>query len=206
MDPEQGPQGQDSPEPQYPQEPQYTPEAQYAQQQAPPHSPPQGQYPPPGQYPPQQQYPPPQQPPQHPRRRDEKGDEKQGEKEQEKQQEKGRGMDEKYRRNPLGFVTVALLVIWLGVTLLLQNAGVIDDNDQGWAVFLWGGGALILLTAVLRLVVPRWRRPIVGSIVWGAIWLGVGFGLYYDAWEVIGPIVIIAIGVAILVGRLAPRR
>ena len=62
---------------------------------------------------------------------------------------------------------------------------------------MWGGGALILVEALVRLAVPRFRRPVMGSFVWGAIWVGVGFGLWYDRWEVIGPIVIIAIGVAI---------
>jgi hypothetical protein len=138
--------------------------------------------------------------------RDEKRDEKQNEKEQEKRQEKGRGMDEKYRRNPLGFVTFALLIIWLGVTLLLKNSGVIENGNRGWALFMWGGGALILLEAIVRLAVPRFRRPVIGGFVWGAIWLGVGFGLWFNRWEVIGPIVIIAIGVAILAGRLVPRR
>ncbi len=115
-------------------------------------------------------------------------------------------MDEKYHRNPLGFVTFALLIIWLGVTLLLQNSGVIPNDRQGWAVFMWGGGGLILVEALTRLAIPRFRRPLVGSFVWGAIWVGVGFGLWYDRWELIGPIVIIAIGVAVLAGRLAPRR
>lgn len=177
------------------------------QDQDPQQSPGQGSPPYPPQSPPryQQQYQQPYHPP-GPHRRDEKQDEKHGEKEQEKQQEKGRGFDEKYRHNPLGFVTFAVLLIWLGVTLLLHNAGVISNSDHGWAIFLWGGGAIILLGAIVRLMVPRFRQPLVGAFVWGAIWLGVGFGLWYDKWEVIGPIVIIAIGVAILVGRLAPRR
>ena len=160
---------------------------------------PQDQYQP--QYPPQGQYPPPSGAPQPPRR-DEKADEKQNEKEQ----EKGQGMDEKYRRNPLGFVTFALLVIWLGVTLLLQNSDVIKSNDHGWALFMWGGGALILIEVLVRLAIPRFRRPVMGGFVWGAIWVGVGFGLWFGRWEFIGPIVIIAVGVAILAGRLVPRR
>lgn len=147
-------------------------------------------------------------PEQDDQRRGEKQDEKHNEKEQEKQQEKGRGMDEKYRRNPLGFVTWALLVIWLGVTLLLQNkgVGVFADDRQAWAVFAWGGAAIIIVEALIRLAVPRWRRSVVSSFIWGAIWAGVGFGLWYGDWEIIGPVVIIAIGVGILASRLAPRR
>ena len=187
MDPEQGPQDQN---------PQRTPGEG------------EPQYPPPHQQQYQQQYQqqPPQYPPSRHHRHDEKGDEKQDEKEQEKRQEKGRGLDEKYHRDPLGFVTFALLLIWLGITLLLQNAGVIDSSNHGWAIFLWGGGIIILIGAIVRLLVPRFRRPVGGTLVWGAIWLGVGFGLWFDKWEVIGPLVIIAIGVAILVGRLVPRR
>lgn len=138
--------------------------------------------------------------------RDQGNDEKQAEKEREKREEKGRGLDEKYRRNPLGFVSFALIVIWLGVTLLLQNLDVFAEADQGWAVFFWGGGAIILIEALVRLAAPRFRRPLVAAFVWGAIWLGVGFGLWFHEWEIIGPAVIIAIGVAILLGRLAPRR
>jgi hypothetical protein len=138
--------------------------------------------------------------------RGEKQDEKQGEKEQEKRQEKGKNLDEKYRRDPLGFVSWALLIIWLGVTLLLKNSGVIPEDDRQWAIFFWGGGVIIFAEALLRLAIPRFRRPIVGSFVWGAIWLGVGFGLWFDEWEIIGPIVLIAVGVAILAGRLLPRR
>ncbi len=132
--------------------------------------------------------------------------EKQNEKDREKKQEKGEGLDEKYRRNPLGFVAWALVIIWLGVTLLLQNFDVVENDDHQWAFFFWGGGVIFLAESLLRMAVPKWRRSVVGSLVWGAIWIGVGFGLWFDKWEVIGPIVIIAIGVAILAGRLVPRR
>ena len=185
MAPEQGPEDQGQQQAPYSQGQQYQP---------------QGQYPPQGMH-----YPPHGGSPRGPHR-DEKQDEKEQEKQQEKQQEKGRGLDEKYRRNPLGFVSFALLVIWLGVTLLLQNSGVIESSDRGWALFMWGGGALILIGALVRVAVPRFRRPVMGGFVWGAIWVGVGFGLWFDRWEVIGPIVIIAIGVAILAGRLVRKR
>lgn len=134
--------------------------------------------------------------------------EKQGEKEQEKQQEKGQGLDEKYRRDPLGFVTFALLIIWLGVTLLLREleVGVMTEEDQAWAIFAWGAGGLFFAEALLRMAVPRWRRSVGGSFVWGTIAIGVGFGLWFDKWEVIGPIVLIAVGLAILTGRLVRRR
>jgi hypothetical protein len=137
--------------------------------------------------------------------RPEKADEKQNEKEQEKRQEKGAGLDEKYHRNPLGFVTWSLIIIWLGVTLLLQNIDVFEDNDNTWGVFLWGVGALIIAEALIRAAVPRWSRGITGSIIWGAIAIAAGFGLWFGNWEIIGPVVLIAIGVGVLLSRLLPR-
>ncbi|MCL5735524.1 MAG: hypothetical protein M1274_08035 [Actinobacteria bacterium] len=145
-------------------------------------------------------------PEQRGQRRDEKQDEKHGEKEQEKQQEKGKGFDEKYKRNPLGVLSLGVLLIWLGITFLLQNTGVISDSEKGWAVFFWGGAVIIFAEIFARLAVPRWRRSVMGSFIWGAVWLGVGFGLWYENWEIIGPLVLIAVGVGILVGRLMPRR
>ncbi len=141
-------------------------------------------------------------------RRPEKQDEKQSEKEQEKQQEKGAGMDEKYRRNPLGFVSWALIIIWLGVTLLLQNidAFALTDDENWWGIFAWGVGVIIIAEALLRLTMPRWRHGITGSLVWGAIAIGVGFGLWFGNWQIIGPIVVIAVGVGILLSRVLPRR
>ena len=134
--------------------------------------------------------------------------EKQDEKEQEKQQEKGAGMDEKYHHNPVGFISWALIIIWLGVSLLLQNVHAfgVHNDDQGWAVFAWGAGVIIIVEAIIRLGIPRLRRGITGSIIWGAVAIGVGFGLWYGNWSVIGPIVVIAVGVGILLARILPRR
>ena len=134
--------------------------------------------------------------------------EKQDEKQQEKQQEKGQGMDEKYHHNPLGFVRLALIIIWLGVSLLLQNINAfgIENNDRGWGVFFWGAGVIIIAEALARLGVPQWRHRITGSLIWGAVAIGVGFGLWYGNWNIIGPIVVIAVGVGILLARILPRR
>jgi hypothetical protein len=139
--------------------------------------------------------------------RDEKQDEKQGEKEQEKHQEKGRSLDEKYKRNPVRMLSLAALIIWLGISLLLQqNIDAIGSGDRGWGLFFWGWAVIVFVEVFARLAIPKWRRPVVGSFVWGAIMVGIGFGLWFGKWEIIGPVVLIAIGVAILLGRLIPRR
>ncbi len=129
------------------------------------------------------------------------------EKGQEKQEEKGRGTDEKYQRNPLGFVMFAFALFWLGVYLLLRNRHVFPDTEQSWAYLVWGLAALAYIEIIIRLLVPKWRRSVGGTLVWAAIWTGVGIGLWTGGdWEIIGPLVLIAIGVGLIISRLVPRR
>ena len=132
--------------------------------------------------------------------------EKEDEKEQEKRKEKGGSMDEKYHRDPARYFSMALLIVWIGVILLLRNLGHFPKEDQGWGLFFWGWAGLAFGEAAIRLANPRWRRPHFGSFIWVAVLVGLGFGLWFDNWKVIGPVVIIAVGVAILAGRLVRRR
>ncbi len=131
------------------------------------------------------------------------------EKGQEKQEEKGQGLDEKYEKNPLGFVVFAIDLFWLGVYLLLRNRHVFPDTEQSWAYLVWGIAALGAIEIVIRLLVPRWRKALTGTFIWAIIWAGVGFGLWTNndnAWEIIGPVIIIAVALALVLGRLLPRK
>lgn len=129
------------------------------------------------------------------------------EKAQEKQDEKGRGPEEKYERNPLRYLMVALALFWLGVYLLLRNRHVFADTDQSWAYLVWGLAGLAALELIIRLLVPQWRRAIGGTFIGAAIWTGVGVGLWTgDDWQIIGPVVLIAIGIGMIISRLLPRR
>ena len=101
---------------------------------------------------------------------------------------------------------MAVLLVWLGVVLLLQNTRAITVSEHIWAIFFWGGGGIIIAASLLRVAVPHWRRSVMGSFIWGAIWIGVGFGLWFGTWDVIGPLILIAIGLAILAGRFTKHR
>ena len=92
----------------------------------------------------------------------------------------------------------ALIIIWLGVFLLFRTRTCFADNDQGWAIFVWGVAAIWLVEILLRLVVPRWRQPLSGHVRLDGHRRGVGFGLWTNDWEIFGPIVLIAVGVAIV--------
>jgi hypothetical protein len=129
------------------------------------------------------------------------------EKGQEKTEEKGKGPDEKYQKNPVGFMMFAVLLFWVGIYFLLKNRHIIDDTDRGWALLVWGVAVLSFVEIVIRLAVPRFRQNVAGTFVWAAIWTGVGAGLWSGGdWDIIGPLVLIAIAVALVVGRLLPRR
>lgn len=129
------------------------------------------------------------------------------EKGQEKQDEKGQGPDEKYERNPVGYLMFAVLLFWIGVFFLLRNRHYFPETDRGWAILVWGGAALAFLEIAIRFAVPRFRRALTGTFVWAAILTGVGAGLWTGGdWAIIGPLILIAVGIALIAGRLLPRR
>ncbi len=149
-------------------------------------------------------------------------DEKFEEKEMEKREEKS--FDEKHRRDPIGSISWAAFLIWAGVVLLLNNTGNLHfltafvdrlnlpKSDlpftlpfvdmAAWQVFFLGAGVIVLIEVLVRLVVPMYRKPIIGSIIWAAVL----FGLALGNWTLIGPLVVIAIGLAILIGGIFRKR
>ena len=145
-----------------------------------------------------------QQPPQQaPKSRDEK-DEK-DEKEREKD-EKSR--EEKWRRDPLGAIAWAAILIWAGVVFLVSNLDLLP-RFAGWRLEVWpliflGAGCIVLLEALLRLIMPQYRRGIVGSVIVGFVFLAIGGGNSVG-WEMIWPVALIAAGVAILIGGIFRR-
>ena len=140
----------------------------------------------------------------------------------EKQNEKGR--DEKGRQDPLGAIFFALFLIWTGIVLLMNSTGrltpLIDIIDQlnlpeynlpveipffdwnAWQIWFLGWGVLVVIEILLRLVVPAYRRPVTGNIIWA----GVLFGLATGNWMVILPLALIAGGVALLLTGVRRRR
>jgi hypothetical protein len=139
-------------------------------------------------------------------RHDEKVEEKQ--EKQEEKDEKGRGgWEEKWRRDPLNAITWAAILIWAGVVLLVENAGLLARYEgwEAWSFILLGAGVIVLLKAVVSAAVPEYRRPVGGDIVLGFILIGVGLGDLVG-WTVVGPLVLIAIGISILLRGMVGRR
>ena len=140
-------------------------------------------------------------------RRREKDEEKKREKE-EKEEEKRKGWGEKWRRDPVEAITWALILIWAGLLWLADSsgllAGILGDDVEAWSIGLVGAGVIVILGVVLRLLVPSYRRPIMSSLIFGIILLGVGLGQLTN-WVAVGALVLIAIGLSVLLSGFFRR-
>ena len=134
-------------------------------------------------------------------------EEEKAEKEHEKQEKEQMTWDEKWRRDPLSAAAWAVSLIWAGLALLAAhlNFFVAYEWLNAWGLILTGAGVIVLLGAALRLLVPAYRQPVGGSLVWGAILLGVGLGNLAKA-DIAWPLILIAIGVGLLLRGLVGGR
>ena len=145
-------------------------------------------------------------------------DEKFDEKEREKREEKN--PEEKWRRDPLGSLVFALILIWAGIVLLLDNTGAIDawvtkvsqstgwtflQDNEAWQFIALGAGIIIVIEIILRLVIPAYRRPIVGSIIWAVVLIGIGLGGWMN-WNVLWPIILIVLGLSIVLRGVLQKK
>ena len=152
--------------------------------------------------------------------KDEKFDEKEMQKHEEKSAEEKsaeeKSYEEKYRRDPLGTLIWAVILIWGGVVMLANNFGLLDQfriraSDlpfefdffaEAWALFFLGAGAILLIEVLIRLTVPDYRRPIMGTFILAVVFFGIGLG----SWQLIWPLVLIVIGASILLRGLFRQR
>jgi hypothetical protein len=151
---------------------------------------------------------------------DEKTEEK-NEKELEKREEKS--PEEKYRRDPLGSIIWACILIWAGVVLLLNQLGYLDQIKETlfsnratwtldipgdfsvWGLIFLGAGVILLFEVLIRLFIPAYRKSVTGTIILAFVFIGIGLGNVLR-WEFIFALVLIAIGLSIIVGSFTRRR
>ncbi len=135
------------------------------------------------------------------RKRDEKGEK--NEKEDEKHEEKA--PDEKWRRDPLGTLIWACILIWAGIVLLLETSGTITtlrDNLniprlEAWPLIAIGAGLLLVLELFIRLSVPAYRRPVTGTMILAVILIGAGVQQITNK-EIVWALLLIVLGGGLL--------
>jgi hypothetical protein len=132
--------------------------------------------------------------PQH----EEKFDEKRSEKDE-------KSIEEKWREDPFGATVWALILIWAGVALLLDSAGVLDGATiNGWQLAFTGAGVILLLEAVVRLIVPAYRQPVIGTVILGVVFLSIGLGELIN-FGIIVAVAVILVGLSLLLRGLGRR-
>lgn len=134
---------------------------------------------------------------------DEKADEKQYEKVDEKR------FEEKTRRDPLSSIIWAGILIWVGVALLANNLGILDsvpflNQFEPWSLAFAGAGVIVLFEVLIRLTVPQYSGPVIGTLIFGLILLSIGMGEIL-AWGLIWPVIVIVVGLLILMRALMRR-
>lgn len=135
--------------------------------------------------------------------KDEKEEEKHSN-EDEKREEKS--PDEKWRRDPLGSLIWACVLIWAGIVLLLETTGALEnlrdslnvEKLEAWPVIALGAGVILLGEIVIRLLVPAYRRPIVGTLILSGVLIGIG-SEQITGKEVIWALILIALGAGLLI-------
>lgn len=136
------------------------------------------------------------------RQTEEKWEEKQQEKVAEKNTEE-KSWDEKSRRDPLSSMLWAGILIWAGVSLLVDNLGLLRSmglpaSFDGWSLAFAGAGLILLAGVLLRLAVPEYSGPVTGQTILGMVFLAIGLDDLYG-WRIIGPVAIIVIGLVVLI-------
>jgi len=124
------------------------------------------------------------------------------EKEEKEEKSQEESWEEKWRRDPVSAALWAFILIWAGLVLIAVNLNLFGVGWEAWPFIFIGAGVIVLAGVVIRLLVPAYRRPVTGSIIFGFILIGIGMG-ELTRWDVVGALVLIAIGVSILLSRFA---
>ncbi|MCP5110298.1 MAG: hypothetical protein GY953_05640, partial [bacterium] len=91
----------------------------------------------------------------------------------------------------------------LGRERLAENTSFRDNFDwwAGWGVFWFGAGVIVLVEAVLRMAMPRYRSKWGWTLFWAAAFLAFGLGeLASPVWYALP---LVAVAVTILSGAFA---
>ncbi len=125
--------------------------------------------------------------------------EKEEEKSEKETEKEEKTWEEKWRRDPLSAIIWAAILIWAGMVLLAHNLQMLArfGDFNPWGLVLAGAGLIVLLEVILRLLVPVYRRPVGGTVIFAALLLGAGLQILTGQ-TIVWALVLIAIGVGIL--------
>ena len=97
-------------------------------------------------------------------------------------------------KDGLSRLITGLIVIWLGVTLYMNNQNWLDG--AWWAYFIVGIGGLFLVESLVRISQDH-TYPMYGKLIGGCVLIAVGAGNIYDMHDW-WPLIFVAVGLAII--------
>jgi hypothetical protein len=120
----------------------------------------------------------------------------------------------------LSAIVWAFILIWAGIVFLAGNLGWLetivgkfrdltgfpffDKFLSVWPLVLAGMGAILLIEVILRLLIPAFRKPILGTLILGLVFLGIALDELIQV-ELLWPVVIIVIGLIVLIRGLRKK-
>ena len=66
-----------------------------------------------------------------------------------------------------------------------------------WSLIFGGAGVILIFEVLVRLIVPAYKGPVIGTLIVALIFLGIGFGELVN-FAVLAAVLIIVIGVLLL--------
>ncbi len=135
--------------------------------------------------------------------------------EHEEKDEKHHEKEEKGQGDQLNAAAWGLIIIWAGLVFFAENMGVfrnlrggapggLEFRFEAWSLIFLGAGAIILLEAVMRVLMPAYRRAVTGTVILGIVFISIGLGNLIS-WNVVAPLILIGIGVIVLLRGLRGR-
>ena len=106
--------------------------------------------------------------------------------------------EEEAWHDSLDTVMWAIAFIWAGVVWLASSPGYVAE--KAWSLLFLGAGILALVELSIRLLVPAYRRDLLGTLIWAGAMFCLG------GWNHLWPLILIGIGVSILLQSLSSQR
>lgn len=91
----------------------------------------------------------------------------------EKKDEGWCGWGASLKHDRLDTIGWTLFFVLVAVLMLAGGSGIVSES-AGWAAFFTGAGALLLVFAAIRRLIPRYRRPVAFEVVCGLFMLIAG--------------------------------
>ncbi len=133
------------------------------------------------------------------------GDQQEKTEKQEKEQEEKTWEEKGWRRDSLGGIIWALVLIWAGVVFMLVSLEIPAFDwlgwDRAWGAILIGAALLIGIEIAVRLMMPTYAAPIRGRAILAVVLAVMGLNSFgeFNLWGLL----LIAVGFSVLFGALS---